>query len=74
MRIERYTETYLDDAMRLCQYIAREDGVITIVKVGSADFPGLPKGLEIPETVSAVRVTRDGVTKGFSAVRKVLPY
>ena len=61
-RIERYTETYLDDAMRLCQYIAGDDGVISIEPADPVMFPIPLKGQEFPEQLFAVRVSREGIT------------
>lgn len=62
MRIEHYTETYLDDAMRLCKYIAKEDGVVSIVMADPALFPDPLQGQKFPEPLYAVRVARDGQT------------
>ena len=56
---ERYTELYIDDAMRLCQYIAKEDGVISVVVGDPEGFPEPPKGESFPENgANIVRVTR----------------
>ena len=62
MRIEHYTEVFLDDAMRLCKYIAKEDGVIRVSMADPANFPDPPKGLAFPEPLFAVRVTKGGTT------------
>lgn len=62
MRIEHYTETYLDDAMHLCQYIAGEEGVISIVMADPVNFPEPVKGQEFPDPLYAVRVQKDGTT------------
>lgn len=62
MRIEHYTETYLEDAMRLCKYIAGENGTISIVMADSVNFPEPVKGQEFPDPLYAVRVTKNGVT------------
>lgn len=60
MRIEHYTELYLDDAMRLCKYIAKGQGSISIVMADPSEFPDPPKGLPFREDKNfAVRVTND---------------
>lgn len=62
MRIERYTELYLDDAMRLCKYIAKEDGAISIGLADPSLFPDPPKNIPWPDALYAVTVRRDGET------------
>lgn len=71
MRIERYTETFLDDAMRLCQYIAGEDGTIRIVLADPNLFPEPVKDQEFPDQTYAVQVARDGVTVAECAYLKL---
>lgn len=62
MRIEHYTEVFLDDAMRLCKYIAGDNGVISITLADPKNFPDAPKGLEFPEPLYAARVSKEGTT------------
>ena len=62
MRIEHYTEVFLDDAMRLCKYIAGDDGVITVNMADPVNFPDPPKGLEFPTPLYAARVSKGGIT------------
>lgn len=64
MRIERYTEVYLDDAMRLCRYICKDgaEGNMAVVMADPSEFPDPPKNMPFPERLYAVRVTREGQT------------
>ncbi len=56
---ERYSELFLIDAMRLCQYLAGEDGTISISPVEDfAGFPDLPENEPLPEAAQMVVVTR----------------
>lgn len=59
--IELYSEVFLSDAMRLCQYIAGDDGAISVEPVAdTSEFPDFPDGLEKPSQCNMVVVAKDG--------------
>ena len=59
--IELYSEVFLSDAMRLCQYIAGDDGAISVEPIAdTSEFPDFPDGLEKPSQCNMVVVTKEG--------------
>lgn len=59
--LEFYSEVFLSDAMRLCQYIAGEDGAISVESLAdTSDFPDFPDGIEKPSQGNMVVVTKGG--------------